>query len=148
MSTFLRSQVNLIGDQGQKRGKPKIPHEVWNKNSQVLALEEITSNSSENWNSVSKSSLPQKPNIWYVVQSFQKEDAGARYATQKHYFVILNIYIFRVKVLQHATGSLQDPHPTRTKKILEKKKKLSSVVEQYGYMKISDWLDAMQTVYE
>ena len=64
------------------RASPKIPIELWSNCHAVLeGTNDLTNNKSENWNAVSKITLPMKPSIWSVLRSIQVEEqhAKARY---------------------------------------------------------------------
>lgn len=123
--------IGSVNKRTKKRGRPLYPIDVWNKREEVLAEEELTTNSSESWNSVSKMSLPMKPNLWAVMESFKKEDGLAR-----------------SKVMASATGNTSDQNPGRTKKIADKRSKLSNAVGRYSTMLLDDWLDMMGVFYD
>ena len=76
-------------------------------------------------------SLPMKPNLWSVMESLKKEDDLAR-----------------GKVMASATGNTSDQNPGRTKKIADKRSKLSNAVGRYSTMVLDDWLDMMGVFYD
>ena len=72
-----------------------------------------------------------KPNLWFVMNAFKKEDSVARN-----------------KVVALAAGNYTDPNPSRTKMIAEKKVKLKAAICNYHSMVIKNWLNRMSTFYE
>ena len=113
------------------RRRPLYSIDLWNKREEALNQEELTTNSSESWNSVSKKSLPMKPSIWVVFDTFKKEDAMAR-----------------SKLVASVTGNSTDPNPGRTKKIALGKEKLRKVVVSYEKVGLDDWMNTMTTLYQ
>ena len=98
---FSRTWIGMESrKKGNPRGKPMFPIALWNKRAEALDEEELTSNASESWNSVSKNCLPMKPNVFVVVEAFRKEDGLAR-----------------ARVIEAANGSYVDPNPGRTARL-------------------------------
>ena len=85
--------IGFVNKRTKQCEKPLYPIYVWNKPEEVLAEQELTTNSSESWNSVSKIILPMKPNLWAVMESFKKEDGLAR---KKLWLLLLEILLTRI----------------------------------------------------
>ena len=116
---------------GKKTLKPMYKLELWNKRQAALDEEEVTSNSSESWNSVSKAGLPLKPNVWNVLAAISKEDSFAR-----------------SKVLKCAAGQWTDPNPGRTQRYEDRKVQLKDAVSSYSDMLLEDWLDMVVSFFD
>ena len=72
---FFNAYVGKIHPVTQIRGNPRIPIELWSNYKAVLdGSNDVTNNSSENWNSVSKLNLPMKPSIWAVLMALKMEE--------------------------------------------------------------------------
>ena len=127
---FEYTYVGPVNRRTQIRGRPLFPFIFWNKHEEANQEEEITNNSSESWNSVSKKSQP-TCNIWSIIDALKKEDS-----------------LSRSKVISSASGNYTDPNPSRTNHIKAKKKRLSSCVRKYSSMLLDDWLDMMSSIYE
>ena len=54
----------------------------------------------------------------------------------------------RSKVMASATGNTSDQNPGGTKKIADKRSKLSDAVGRYSTMVLDDWLDTMGVFYD
>ena len=130
LSYMEHTYVGSVNRRTLARGRPLFPFSFWNKHEEAIQEEEITNNSSESWNSVSKRSQP-TTNIWSVMDALKKEDS-----------------LSRSKVIASALGNYTDPNPSRTKRIQAKKKRLNSCVEQYSSMLMEDWLNMMSSIYE
>ena len=129
---FTYMEHTYIGSvQRKKERRLLYPFSFWNKHEEAIAEEELTNNSVESWNSVSKRSLPMKANIWKVMDALQKEDC-----------------LSRTKVIASASGTYTDPNPSRTKSIKQKKKQLSSSVRKYHSMLLGEWMNMMSSIYE
>ena len=92
---------------------------------------DVTNNSSENWNSVSKLTLPLKPSIWAVLMALKMEEQYAK--TRFH-------------------GSLGDDdkggdNTKRVRDRLERFKKLRAILVTYGEIPIKDYIDALMAMY-
>ena len=110
------------------RGPPKFGFDLWSKYNAVKEERpDLTSNRSEAWNSASKICIPMKPSLWVVCKYIQREEGLAR-----------------AKV-QAAIGANPptDSHPSRTRKRLEKAQALKRIVDQYGILPNSTYLDAL-----
>ena len=124
---FSRTWIGMESrKKGNPRGKPMFPIALWNKRAEALDEEELTSNASESWNSVSKNCLPMKPNVFVVVEAFRKEDGLAR-----------------ARVIEAANGSYVDPNPGRTAEIKKRKERMATAVRAYGELTLDDWLNTM-----
>ena len=92
---------------------------------------DVTNNSSENWNSVSKLNLPLKPSIWAVLMALKMEEQHAK--TRFH-------------------GSLgdNDKGEDNTKRVrdrVDRFKKLRAILMMYREIPIKDYLDALMVMY-
>ena len=112
------------------RRKPRIPLEIWNKHQSVMMNEELTNNSSENWNSVSKIGLNMNPNIWVILNMFKREESLAR-----------------TKINSTALGTAAIDHPARRKKVQEKREKLRRVLEQFDKVSVEDFMNMVVAHY-
>ena len=121
--------VGYVNKRTQNRGTPLFPVSLWNKHNEAVNESELTTNSSESWNSVSKPA--RKGNLWSVMNTLKKEDGLAR-----------------GKLVSSASGTYTDPNPSRTKKIAKSKARLSLVVKKYSSMLLDNWLDVMASLYE
>ena len=109
------------------RASPKIPIELWSNCHAVLeGTNDLTNNKSENWNAVSKITLPMKPSIWSVLRSIQVEEQHAK----ARYYESLG------------ARSEEEDSRKRTMDRLAKFKKLRAIVESYGEIPIGDYITA------
>ena len=131
LNYFQRTWVGPIKKRSKGRGKPYFPLVLWNKREEALNREELTSNSSESWNSVSKPCLPMKPNLYGVMEAFRKEDSLAR-----------------AKVIEAASGRYVDPNPARTERYQQRKVRMATAVEAYSSLSLDDWLSSMIAFYD
>ena len=131
LAYFEATWLGSTRNKSKKRGKPLYPVSLWNKREEVISEEELTTNCSESWNSVSKSCLPMKPSLWVVMGAFKKEDSAAR-----------------AKVFQVAAGEYVEPNPSRTKCYEERKEKLAQAVNNYNNMLLKDWLNLIISFYD
>ena len=99
---------------GKQRKKPRYTIDVWNHYQAVLDGEDITTNLSESWNAANKLSLAMKPNLWSVIDSFKREEAGAR-----------------AKMVSFTTHDYVDPNPGRTAKRMAKREKLQTILGRF-----------------
>ena len=119
-----RTWIGPIKKRSKGRGKPYFPLTLWNKREEALNREELTSNSSESWNSVSKPCLPMKPNLYGVMEAFRKEDSLAR-----------------AKVIEAA-------NPARTERYQQRKIRMATAVYAYSSLSLDDWLNSMIAFYD
>ena len=92
---------------------------------------DVTNNSSDNLNSVSKLTLPLKPSIWAVLMALKMEEQYAK--TRFH-------------------GSLGDndeeeDNTRRVRDRVDRFKKLRAILQTYGEIPIKDYLDALMAMY-
>ena len=129
---FVSAYVGKIHPVTQIRGNPRIPIELWSNYKAVMdGGNYVTNNSSENWNSVSKLTLPLKPSIWAVLMALKMEEQHAK--TRFH-------------------GSLgdDDEEEDNTKRVrdrVDRFKKLRAILMTYGEILIKDYLDALMVMY-
>ena len=92
---------------------------------------DVTNNSSENWNSVSKLTLPLKPSIWAVLMALKMEEQHAK--TRFHASL--------------GDGDEEEDTTRRVKDRVDKFKKLRAILQTYGEIPIKDYLDALMAMY-
>ena len=129
---FVSAYISKIHPVTQMRGNPRIPIELWSNYKAVMdGGNYVTNNSSENWNSVSKLTLPLKPSIWAVLMALKMEEQHAK--TRFH-------------------GSLgdDDEEEDNTKRVrdrVDRFKKLTAILMMYREIPIKDYLDALMAMY-
>ena len=92
---------------------------------------DITNESSENWNSVSKLTLPLNQSIWAVLMALKMEEQHSK--TRFH----------------TSLGDDEEEEDTtrRVKDRVEKFKKLRAILQTYGEIPIKDYIDALMAMY-
>ena len=129
---FVSAYVSKIYPVTQIRGNPRIPIELWSNYKAVMdSGNDITNNSSENWNSVSKLTLPLKPSIWAVLMALKMEEQHA-------------------KTRFHASLGDDDKEEDTTRRVkdrVEKFKKLRAILQTYGDIPIADYINALMAMY-
>ena len=128
LTYFEATWIGAVNKRTQVRGKPKFSMNLWVKYEAVKeGREDLTSNRSEAWNSANKISIPMKPNIWVVCKAIKEEEGLAR------------------AKLHAAMGGNppSDPNPGRTKKRVNRTMALKKIVDQYGSLPITTYLDAL-----
>ena len=111
---------------GKQRKKPRFTLDVWNHYQAVLDGEDITTNLSESWNAANKLSLAMKPNLWSVMDSFKREEAGAR-----------------AKMVSFTNHNYVDPNPGRTAKRKAKREKLQTILGRFKELPIEDYMNML-----
>jgi hypothetical protein len=111
---------------GKQRKKPRYTIDVWNHYQAVIDGEDITTNLSESWNAANKLSLAMKPNLWSVIDSFKREEAGAR-----------------AKIVSFSTHDYVDPNPGRTAKRKAKREKLQTILGRFNELPIEDYMNML-----
>ena len=95
---------------GKQRKKPRYTIDVW----------------IESWNAANKLSLAMKPNLWSVIDSFKREEAGAR-----------------AKIVSFSTHDYVDPNPGRTAKRKAKREKLQTILGRFNELPIEDYMNML-----
>ena len=129
---FVSAYVGKIHPVTQIRGNPRIPIELWSNYKAVMdGGNDVTNNSSENWNSVSKLTLPLKPSIWAVLMALKMEEQHA-------------------KTRFHGSPGDDNEEEDNTKRVrdrVDRFKKLRAILMTYGEIPIKDYLDALMAMY-
>ena len=130
---FVNAYVGKVHPVTKVRGNPRIPMELWSNYKAILdGANDVTNNSSENWNSVSKLNLPMKPSIWAVLMALKCEE---QHAKQRF----------------HASlGDDQDEEADNTRRVkdrIQKFKKLRNVLQTYGEVPLGDYINALMALY-
>ena len=110
----------------EQRKKTRYTIDLWNHYQAVLDGEDVTTNLSESWNAANKLSLEMKPNLWSVIDSFKREEAGAR-----------------AKIVSFSTHSYLDPNPGRTAKRKAKREKPKTILERFKELPIKDYMNML-----
>ena len=111
---------------------PKIPIELWSNYHAVLeGSNDLTNNTSENWNAVSKITLPMKPSIWSVLRSIQVEEQHSKARYHENL----------------GARSEEEDSRKRTTDRLTKFKKLRAIVQSYGEIPTDDYITAFISLF-
>ena len=114
------------------RASLKILVVLWSNYHAVLeGSNNLTDNTSENGNAVSKITLPMKPNIWSVLRSIQVED---QYSKARYYENL-------------GARSEEEDSRKRTTDGLTKFKELRAIVQSYGEIPIDDYITALISLF-
>ena len=130
---FVNAYVGKVHPVTNVRGNPRIPHQLWSNYKAVLdGANDVTNNSSENWNSVSKITLPMKPSIWAVLMALKCEEQHA-------------------KTCWHASlGDDQDEDTDNTRRVkdrIQRYKKLRMVLQTYREVPLEDYINALMALF-
>ena len=129
---FTSAYIGKVHPRTEIRASPKIPIQLWSNYHAVLeGSNDLTNNKSENWNAVSKITLPMKPSIWSVLRSIQVEEQHAK----ARYYESLG------------ARSEEEDSRKRTMDRLAKFKKLRAIVESYGEIPIGDYITALISLF-
>ena len=132
MSNFLnyfeQTWLGQVNKRTGNMGKPKFALDVWNHFDDIQeGSEDITSNRSEAWNSVSKLCIPMNPSIWVVLSSLQGEEGLAR-----------------AKLAEALSGSPpSDPNPSRTRARVAKYEALRRIVDSWGTVNNDTYIESV-----
>ena len=91
----------------------------------------MTKKSNENWNAVSKITLPMKPSIWSVLRSIQLEEQHSKARYHENL----------------GARSEEEDSRKRTTDRLTKFKKLRAIVQSYGEIPIDDYITALISLF-
>ena len=129
---FISAYIGIVHPRTEIRAPPKIPIDLWSNYHAVLeGSTDVTNNTSENWNAVSKITLPMKPSIWSVLRSLQLEE---QHSKARYYESLGN-------------RDEEEDNRKRVRERLEKYKKLRAIVESYGKIQIKEYITALISLF-
>ena len=132
MEYFTTAYIGKVHPRTEIRASPKIPIELWSNYHAVLeGSNDLTNNTSENWNAVSKITLPMKPSIWSVLRSIQVEEQHSKARYHENL----------------GARSEEEDSRKRTTDRLTKFKKLRAIVQSYGEIPIDDYITALISLF-
>ena len=127
---FEGTWIGKFNTRSGKRGSSKFKLAYWNHYECVAEGDgEVTNNYSEAYNSQMKLTIGGSPNLYAILQALKDEEA-----------------IGHSKIANVLAGNDRtDPNPARTKKYEDKKRRIKSIVDQYGKVSLNDYFEALMS---
>ena len=130
LATHERTYIGAVNFRTGERRAPMYEHDIWNKHNRILAGDPTTSNCAEGFNHAIALSIPNKADIWTVIQRFVREDGLAV-----------------IKLRDDARGLDVEAGRIRNMARERKKEVLKNLLANYGTMSSVDFMDSIVDYY-